>query len=115
MKNAFAPDLDNGSFLPGLRVKRVQATRDVWEMTWAPDDRATLPLRSLSMSPSLPNYCILEPERSNQPLGNRVLETDCCAANCSARPTWWPRCWCNPTTGPPPTTGTCPARSRRTW
>lgn len=28
-------------FRPGLRVKRVQATADVWEMTWAPDGRAT--------------------------------------------------------------------------
>lgn len=28
-------------FRPGLRVKRVQGTADVWEMTWAPDGRAT--------------------------------------------------------------------------
>lgn len=28
-------------FRPGLRVKRVQATSDVWEMSWAPDGRAT--------------------------------------------------------------------------
>jgi hypothetical protein len=28
-------------FRPGLRVKRVQGTHDVWEMTWAPDGRAT--------------------------------------------------------------------------
>jgi hypothetical protein len=28
-------------FRPGLRVKRVQSTSDVWEMTWAPDGRAT--------------------------------------------------------------------------
>jgi hypothetical protein len=26
---------------PGLRVKRVQGTQSVWEMTWAPDGRAT--------------------------------------------------------------------------
>jgi hypothetical protein len=26
---------------PGLRVKRVQGTEDVWELTWAPDGRAT--------------------------------------------------------------------------
>lgn len=26
---------------PGLRVKRVQGTKDVWEMTWAPNGRAT--------------------------------------------------------------------------
>ncbi len=41
LKNAFVPDLDKGAFRPGLRVKRVQATRGVWEMTWAPDGRAT--------------------------------------------------------------------------
>jgi hypothetical protein len=41
VKNAFTPDLDNWSFRPCLRVKHVQATRDVWEMTWAPDGRAT--------------------------------------------------------------------------
>jgi hypothetical protein len=28
-------------FRRGLRVKRVQGTADVWEMTWAPDGRAT--------------------------------------------------------------------------
>ena len=28
-------------FRPGLRVKRVRTTRDVFEMTWAPDGRAT--------------------------------------------------------------------------
>lgn len=26
---------------PGLRVKRVQGSDHVWEMTWAPDGRAT--------------------------------------------------------------------------
>lgn len=26
---------------PGLRVKRFQGTRGVWELTWAPDGRAT--------------------------------------------------------------------------
>ncbi|GAA1748499.1 hypothetical protein GCM10009681_19700 [Luedemannella helvata] len=35
-------DLKNGRpFRPGLRVRRVQATSGVWEMTWAPDGRAT--------------------------------------------------------------------------
>jgi hypothetical protein len=29
------------AFPPMLRVKRVQGTADVWEMTWAPDGRAT--------------------------------------------------------------------------
>lgn len=28
-------------FRPGLRVKRVQGTRGLYEMTWAPDGRAT--------------------------------------------------------------------------
>jgi hypothetical protein len=28
-------------FRPGLRVRRVQGTHDIWEMTWAPDGRAT--------------------------------------------------------------------------
>lgn len=28
-------------FDPGLRVKRVQGRPGVWEMTWAPDGRAT--------------------------------------------------------------------------
>ena len=28
-------------FRPGLRVKRVQGTAHLWEMTWAPDGRAT--------------------------------------------------------------------------
>lgn len=28
-------------FAPRLRVKRVQGTEDVWEMTWAADGRAT--------------------------------------------------------------------------
>ena len=28
-------------FRRGLRVKRVQGTADVWELTWAPDGRAT--------------------------------------------------------------------------
>jgi hypothetical protein len=35
-------DLRSGRpFRPGLRIKRVQGTADVWEMTWAPDGRAT--------------------------------------------------------------------------
>lgn len=35
-------DLDAGRpFRPGLRVKRVQRTRNVFEMTFAPDGRAT--------------------------------------------------------------------------
>lgn len=37
----FVADLTIGTFRKGLRVKRVQGTSDVWEMTWANDGRAT--------------------------------------------------------------------------
>jgi hypothetical protein len=39
----FVTDLAAGgqSFRPSLRVKRVQGHPRVWEMTWAPDGRAT--------------------------------------------------------------------------
>ncbi|HET9894962.1 MAG TPA: hypothetical protein VFQ44_08500 [Streptosporangiaceae bacterium] len=37
----FVPDLTRGVFRPGLRVKGVQAAAGVFEMTWAPDGRAT--------------------------------------------------------------------------
>jgi hypothetical protein len=37
----FVPDLVAGSFRAGLRVKGVQAAPGVFEMTWAPDGRAT--------------------------------------------------------------------------
>lgn len=37
----FDDDLGTGSFRPGLRVKRVEATDGILEMTWAPDGRAT--------------------------------------------------------------------------
>lgn len=38
----FAADLRRGQgFRPGLRVKRIQGTARVWEMTFAPDGRAT--------------------------------------------------------------------------
>jgi len=39
----FVADLAGGghSFHPRLRVKRVQGYSGVWEMTWAPDGRAT--------------------------------------------------------------------------
>ncbi len=39
----FIADLadDSRSFRPRLRVKRVQGHPRVWEMTWAPDGRAT--------------------------------------------------------------------------
>ena len=39
---AFVADLREGDgFRPGLRVKRVHGTPDVWELTFAPDGRAT--------------------------------------------------------------------------
>ncbi len=37
----FISDLRIGSFRPSLRVKRVTGHPGVWEMTWAPDGRAT--------------------------------------------------------------------------
>ncbi len=37
----FVESLAHGEFDPALRVKRVQGTRGVWEITWAPDGRAT--------------------------------------------------------------------------
>lgn len=40
--NQFVDDLRGGrGFRPGLRVKRIQGTADIWEMTFAPDGRAT--------------------------------------------------------------------------
>jgi hypothetical protein len=42
VRERFVPDLDSGrGFRPGLRVKRVEGTAEVWEMTFAPDGRAT--------------------------------------------------------------------------
>jgi hypothetical protein len=35
------PDLSKGVFRAGLRVKGVEAVANVFEMTWAPDGRAT--------------------------------------------------------------------------
>ena len=37
----FVEDLRSGSFRKGLRIKHVQSHPGVWEMTWAPDGRAT--------------------------------------------------------------------------
>jgi mRNA-degrading endonuclease YafQ of YafQ-DinJ toxin-antitoxin module len=37
----FIACLRRGRFEPSLRVKRVQGYPGVWEMTWAPDGRAT--------------------------------------------------------------------------
>jgi hypothetical protein len=41
-RKQFVDDLKTGQgFRPGLRIKRIQRTDDVWEMTWARDGRAT--------------------------------------------------------------------------
>jgi hypothetical protein len=37
----FIEDVEAGRFRPGLRVRGVQGTPGVFEMTWAPDGRAT--------------------------------------------------------------------------
>ena len=37
----FDADLASGTFRRGLRVKRVHGTDSIFEMTWAPDGRAT--------------------------------------------------------------------------
>ena len=37
----FVRDLRGGRFRAGLRVKRVQGTDDIFEMTWAANGRAT--------------------------------------------------------------------------
>ena len=41
VKEEFVPDLVAGTFRPGLRVRGVQGAPGVFEMTWAPDGRAT--------------------------------------------------------------------------
>ena len=41
----FVPDLAHGACRAALRVKGVQAAVGVFEMTWAPDGRATLSYR----------------------------------------------------------------------
>jgi hypothetical protein len=41
VRDQFVPDLALGLFRPGLRVKGVQSAPGVFEMTWAPDGRAT--------------------------------------------------------------------------
>jgi len=39
--DAFVPDLRTGLFRPGLRIKRIRCAPGVYELTWAPDGRAT--------------------------------------------------------------------------
>lgn len=41
VRDQFVPDLQVGLFRPGLRVKGVQGAPGVFEMTWAPNGRAT--------------------------------------------------------------------------
>ena len=41
VRNDFVPDIESGQFRASLRVKRVQSTAVVFEMSWAPDGRAT--------------------------------------------------------------------------
>ena len=41
VREAFVPDLETGRFRPGLRVKGLQGHPGIYEMTWAPDGRAT--------------------------------------------------------------------------
>jgi hypothetical protein len=41
VRTQFVPDLGFGRYQPGLRVKSVQGAPGVFEMTWAPDGRAT--------------------------------------------------------------------------
>jgi hypothetical protein len=37
----FITDLDQPAFRAGLRVKGIQGAKGIYEMTWAPDGRAT--------------------------------------------------------------------------
>jgi len=41
LTSEFILGLEARYFPPQLRIKRVQVTARVWEMTWAPDGRAT--------------------------------------------------------------------------
>ncbi|MGH3945415.1 MAG: hypothetical protein ACRDSI_10275 [Pseudonocardiaceae bacterium] len=41
VREEFVPDVDANQWRPGRRVKRVQGVPKVFEMTWAPDGRAT--------------------------------------------------------------------------
>jgi hypothetical protein len=41
VREEFVPDIEANQWRPGLRIKRVHSVPKVWEMTWAPDGRAT--------------------------------------------------------------------------
>lgn len=41
IRERFVEDLARGRFRKGLRVKTVEGTSGIWEMTWADDGRAT--------------------------------------------------------------------------
>ncbi|MFJ3891423.1 hypothetical protein [Streptomyces rubrogriseus] len=42
VRDAFVPDLRTGrQFRPGLRIKGVRCAPGIYELTWAPDGRAT--------------------------------------------------------------------------
>lgn len=39
--DSLVPDLRTGQFRPGLRIKGIRVAPGVYELTWAPDGRAT--------------------------------------------------------------------------
>jgi hypothetical protein len=41
MVTKFVADLEAGRFRPGIRVKRIEGTSNVYEVTFAPEGRAT--------------------------------------------------------------------------
>jgi hypothetical protein len=41
VRQSFVPAIESRDFPPGLRVKGVQGAEGIYEMTWAPDGRAT--------------------------------------------------------------------------
>jgi len=76
----FIADVADGgqSFHPRLRVKRVQGHPGVWEMTWAPDGRATFEYgtavdrtrRTSSGGASAPTQSSAAPERDRRLAGS---------------------------------------------
>ncbi|MFD9796928.1 hypothetical protein ACFWXK_38975 [Streptomyces sp. NPDC059070] len=41
VRDTFVPDLRTGRFRPGLRIKRIQSSPGVFELTWDGNGRAT--------------------------------------------------------------------------